>query len=467
MATTANPPVNSDDEEIPPDKSNNLNWRANPSETLSDWKIKVSIAADVPIKVGNFVENTITNETPVHTYHVHKCILAYGWRQSRYFSRLFHSADQYAEATDFTSRIELKPLAADAFPQLLDFMYSTDGKLDINTQNATALYSLGQYFEIPQLRREAKQFWKNDMNLDNVDTYYEHAKIFHVDKLLHAVTEMCALRLMDISPSSKILEVSDPQLWIEVIESKGSVSPCASVHDRSHHLSRLMAEYCARKELDTETFQRLTCQKELPHLHFDAASKLSDLEDKIFDVKDDDVEEVLTNLQERCVESMVPKWASLTEESMTEFLKRKTPLFLATILVKSLDEAKTEIEKAKDDIEEAKSKCRTLEHKIQSSNSTIAHLQRTESSLQHKLEITQENLKSFYEKKLDKMRLELEDARRQLKYFKPLQYGSGNLYNRVPTAVPHGSDLNPHVEHNCFNEVRLNRNWPIFYFKNE
>jgi hypothetical protein len=175
----------SDLEPPPEDQQSRLKWRGDPAETHSDWTIEI-----VSKQQGKADETQEEEETVVDTYHVHKFVLAYGARRSEYFVNLFSSRGKcFAESKSSTSRIELEPLAAKAFPKVLDYIYATHReKLDIDTETATALHFLGSYFGLRALRWETKQFWKGDITCKTAATYYSHARIFHDDKIKERVT---------------------------------------------------------------------------------------------------------------------------------------------------------------------------------------------------------------------------------------------------------------------------------------
>lgn len=110
------PVVMADDDGVPPPSTESLlTWRMDPDESLSDWSI--DIVFDQADESG-----AVTSKTD--TYHVHKCHLAGGTRKSGYFVKLFSDGGRFAETRDGTSRIVLKELAARAFPDMLDYLYS-------------------------------------------------------------------------------------------------------------------------------------------------------------------------------------------------------------------------------------------------------------------------------------------------------------------------------------------------------
>jgi len=110
------PPSTSDEEE----EEVRLDWRMEPKETLSDWTIEV-----------------VVDKKTHSTYHTHRVTLSLGSKKSEYFERLFQS-ENFVEQKTRTSRIELDELAAQAFPVMLDFMYSLwdDSKSPITHENS-------------------------------------------------------------------------------------------------------------------------------------------------------------------------------------------------------------------------------------------------------------------------------------------------------------------------------------------
>ena len=368
------------DKEPMPKEEHQLKWRGDPEKTHSDWKVEIVICG-CDNNHGEESENHCNVALPqIETYHVHKCFLGYGPNGSSYFERLFQTSERYAEADSCTSRIELDSLAAKAIPNLLDFVYSSNDKaLNINTENCTALHYLGQYFEIRRLRWLARQFWKKDLSLKNVDVYYEHAKIFHDDKLLQAVAVTCSYNIMKIKVTSRIVQISHPDMWVEILE-EANDCPYTRLH-----ISSLIAENCSNNATDFETFQRLTPEEKLPKIAFDAASKFSDLEDRI-GVTDDgegnresEADHNLSSLQQRCIESISENWEKLdvaSQETM-DFLKRKKPSFLAELLAKSLIRAKTAIEAAKERAEEASSRAALATSRAEVANNREAEVTTT------------------------------------------------------------------------------------------
>ena len=118
-----------------------------------------------------------------------------------------------------TTRLELEQLAAENFPFLLDYLYSPYHELKINTYNATALHSLSAQLQMRALRRKVREFWMADLGMDNLVTYYDHARLFKDAKILAHAEQHCAQHIFDISESAvvNVLTAIDPNFFLRVV----------------------------------------------------------------------------------------------------------------------------------------------------------------------------------------------------------------------------------------------------------
>jgi hypothetical protein len=136
-------PYDSDDEPPVEAYGKRLDWRLDASENLSDWTIEIT--HQTPSE-----QDEATSISKTETYHVHMNILAVGSRRSEYFARLFLSAgENFAESKSKTSKIKLEEIAANAFPQMLDYLYWPEKELHVTIETATALHHLGSYGGTP------------------------------------------------------------------------------------------------------------------------------------------------------------------------------------------------------------------------------------------------------------------------------------------------------------------------------
>jgi BTB/POZ domain len=243
------------------------------------------------------------------TYNARKCVLADGPRPSEYFVRLFES--NFSEAQDKTSRIELNDLQAKAFPEFLDYMYSTAQKASFNTDTATALHSLAKYFGVVRLQNEVKKFCLENMQtVDTCGTYYELATILQEKAILKAAAKYCRDSIGNInSNTSRLLRVPDPQFWLDLMKKhaeNGIVVPSLRWTFWVH-----IVAFCNRHAdvLPPEIFKQLTNEAYLPmtKIHPVQAIVLLDAERRIIGDSNEQqgrCDDELSSLQLRCVNAI-------------------------------------------------------------------------------------------------------------------------------------------------------------------
>jgi hypothetical protein len=82
-------------------------WRMDPTESLSDFKIEI------------VDKDASTDASGTTVYDVHKVIIC----RSKYFEALCSPSSSFVERSEATSRVKLPSLAATRFPYLLDYLY--------------------------------------------------------------------------------------------------------------------------------------------------------------------------------------------------------------------------------------------------------------------------------------------------------------------------------------------------------
>lgn len=312
-----NPDRDSDDEAEEPQE---LTWRLDPRESLSDFMIEV----------------VIRGKSHGEIYHVHKSVLAIGPKRSTYFARAFFSPPpppptqqqqqrptenernewlscggieelmkDHVDTQSSLVRLQLHQLAAEVFPILLDFMYSMQGQVTITTANAVPLYSLAALLEIKTLRKKVRDFWTRDLNMENLCTYYQHARIFKEKRLIAHAEEYCASHIFEVHESVvvDILATVDPFFFLRVV-----TMPTIGAGDTtSLRLSLLIAVYCNihKAELDPSMFWGLTDASHLPKLEIKAARTFLELEDKICGVE---CRHQTSPLKTRCIAVLAENW---------------------------------------------------------------------------------------------------------------------------------------------------------------
>ncbi|CAB9500214.1 nervous system development [Seminavis robusta] len=316
-------------------------------DTYSDWTIEI------------IVVNGGEQEEQVNVYHVHKCVLARGVRRSKYFDKQFRNERNFPLTKPATSRLELDPLQAKAFPQVLDYMYNPNCPLQISTENATALHSLADYLDMHQLRWVATSFCRSDVSLDTMETYYDHAMTLFNETVLSILAEFMANNLNSIDPNSTLVQHIHLRLWVDVL---AHVKP-QDRYTASLDASKLVAKVLTRHKdtLDAKTFQFLTAQDSLPRIDPSVALTLLEIEDEMAIVSVDD-NAPPTSLQKRCAKALAKTWQIF--DTAEERLKERSPAFLTELLHQSLGEARVENEVIKIDLEQKQQRLTETEQRL-------------------------------------------------------------------------------------------------------
>ena len=240
-----------DDEEVEvAEVEERLTWRDDPEDSLSDWTIEITVDGKI-----------------YGCYHVHRAILAVGAKKSSYFASLFkNNKANYVESETNTSRIELEILAAQAFPAMLDFMYSSwnpkgDRDFSFTSKNVASLHHLGMYFGIESLCSKAQEFTRDALPFGECWTCYDHAKHFGDEMMAKIVVELCCDSIrrklfFGVNAFSSLIQESDERLWLDIVEHEDA----PSFH---HNLSILIARFCCSHldRISVDVFLKLSSEK--------------------------------------------------------------------------------------------------------------------------------------------------------------------------------------------------------------
>jgi hypothetical protein len=231
-------------------------------------------------------------------------------------------------------------LAAEAMPELLDYLYCSSDTTNITTMNAVALSFLTKYFDMPYLRWMVKEFWKRDIQSHPAcEIYYEHAYVMVLD----AAAQACSNNILKITPKSHLLHVTDADLWMKVVHDQ------TSNRMNSRHLSKLIAAFCRNVAVSKGTFRQLTAKEALPDISVNVALQLIDIEREIMSPGD----KSLTSLQERCIGVFVRDWRRvnvLRKPSTMKLLRKQNTLVLGELFVRGLSSAARGLPEADEDI---------------------------------------------------------------------------------------------------------------------
>jgi hypothetical protein len=315
-----------------PEKEEILTWRLDPSVSLSDWTLVVRVRES----------GSASSHAPPTSYHVHKNILAVGPRKSDYFVNVFRTSAASSSTSNVTE-VVLGEVAARVVPQLLDFMYSVEGDLDINSARACGLRHLAQFFGVRALHKRVTDFIQKDLTMSSVVTYYVDVVSLRDEKLLVNIAKFCSKNIMKIDTAFPLVEVMDPYFFSKLLTSQH-----INTKEKRYHCSLLVAEYCRmnKKRLDGKRFLMLTDEASLPVVHYSAALTLMEMEADVVVTTSLESLMGMTSLQSRCVRDLSSHWRDLVEMDMQVITRvcRKLPSSVVTeLLVRSLSSAKRKL----------------------------------------------------------------------------------------------------------------------------
>jgi hypothetical protein len=348
-----------------------LSWRLDPDTTFSDWTIVIEEEDGTSV-----------------TYNVHQCMLY----ASDYFNNVFRIG--LAESLSSTSKISLHPLAATAFPVMLDYMYDSRKQL-FTVENAAALRHLALYFGVKSLFQDATLFIERRLHFEersvqffgarsiflyatlfidrlfNFENHYDfsvpltflkQAVLFRDEPLISKAVDACAAAIQSIS-SSDLVSTGMP-LFIKIVSSSKLNCP-------SKAMSKIVAEICRHYagEIDWETLKALTTEEVIPEIDPDVSLVLLNacvtLNDDAEAASDSESWHALHN---RCTDACAPNWKemilaplrSVSDKTTngTDLHHRQLPRpTQVALLEKALCEAGTEVTKLQEELSTLKRQC--------------------------------------------------------------------------------------------------------------
>jgi len=221
-----------------------VTWRADPSETLSDWTIDIK------------AEGSEDGPT-MASFHVHKSIIGAGRWRSKYFENLLRGAsnssdnDQGGDKPMNCTVFLLKPCATvKAFEFLLDHIYF--GTSDIDGQDVVSLRYLAKKLKVKTLFDLSSQHIDDDLTAKTALSYLSESKAFGDEKLKAEAIKTCADEVTNID-KVKLLEV-EPSDFKEIL----SFVTVSSIESRA--LSIIVAEYFRKHtNLTDESYFEAVC----------------------------------------------------------------------------------------------------------------------------------------------------------------------------------------------------------------
>jgi hypothetical protein len=300
-----------------------MNWRMDPKKSKSDWTLRI-----------------VRQESGLHdSYYVHKSILKEMPPDRAYILfPLFENNVRQKDAA--TSEIIASENAADAFDSFLDFMYCKSPQdvenFLLKAENGLKLYGLAEYFELYDLQKMLATFYKENILATDVIDFMNEARKFESDDMLEAALEQFAYALHTVEYVQE--DQLEPEFLLKVLKKRKTLALPSNRSD-SENISCLIA-LCSKyykHQLTRKLFYKITDEEYIPHLDQEAALQLLVVEEELKFWRD---KESFSNLQSRCIRSLLLDWKELRErfESDTAFwkaLQKLSPGVLAILLMHS------------------------------------------------------------------------------------------------------------------------------------
>ena len=431
-------------EDTRPDKKEQLSWRMDSTESLSDWTIEIE-----------------DDQGQAEIYHVHKIYLGAGTRCSQYFARLFRSAMQ--ESTTSVSRIVLQSSAAKAFPAFLDFVYL--GTCNCNSENSVALRYLANYFELEELFVEVNAFIRSDLTFRTGPIYLAEASVYQDEKMLNAAGGVCAAKFemlnedMILTLPVELLQtlVRSPKLVCDPVELSRRLAKYCSVHDEMNgdQLANLTSVLETIDPTSALLFLKLSIQN--------PASADISLKEKSTKATAASWESVLIPVLNEKKNETEPASAFQTETYDSIPLKEKTATLEEALLAahKDMDDMRAVIENFVNEGKAQQDKVSSLEAQMKRTEVDVSKAH-AELRKYHRVPLDHDFETRYYngKGKPQQPKLTRQESRGYI----------GVGMERFPASMPSLGLFQPHPNLGyIYDDVHNNQTkyWPVFYYKSE
>ena len=141
---------------------------------------------------------------------------------------------------------------------------------------------------------------ENDLKLETISTYYEHAHIFGDEFMLSCIMTKLHHNISDVEPSDPIVTMLHTEEWMQVLD---MVRYLYKFYDSgksvSKHVSELVVEFLAANQGDLElaSFYELTYLDRIPFFSHKVVLRLLSIEKEL---AEDNTATDLSCLQKRC-----------------------------------------------------------------------------------------------------------------------------------------------------------------------
>lgn len=202
--------------------------------------------------------------------------------------------------------IELRDSAAEAFPIMLDYIYSNDIAVleNVNSKTGVALRYLSKHYDLPGLQKIVTDFIKKDFSFETSVDYLIEAVKFDEEKLAKASTNLCAARFNSLQNLERI-----PSYLI------GKIVASPKFHADSQKYSVQIANVLRFQEVTPELIHLMTSNEKMPMIHSDEAEFYLSICAKL-DCHNDTNKDDTTTLYQRSLKSISNNWRDTVVNGM-------------------------------------------------------------------------------------------------------------------------------------------------------
>ena len=374
-----------------------LTWRGDPTDTHSDWTIVV-----------------VTTELETTTYHVHKSVLCFGPRQSKYFSRIIlnHKPKHGKESAQTpTIKVDLDQRDAQNFETLLDYVYAPSAHMlsnndatvltaastltspslftvptsdddgsclqedeFITTRTAVSLRYLARRFEVDSFILAVNRFIQKDLNFSTGPVYLTKGWEYNDVRLVASAQRLCAENFehLDVKALTK-LPIHLFRVIVKSLESFDSEN-----QELSMFLSEVVCRYLEKnqKELSADVLLELTDPMLMPYIASEPAIGFTSLVKNLESQEATKHWDKLALLCRRCAKAVVREygWSDfsvnaavdeyLGNSSSNKRVSRVDSLLFATSFAAALEQAQDDYELLSVEQEQMETTVRALHNSI-------------------------------------------------------------------------------------------------------
>jgi BTB/POZ domain len=209
---------------------------------------------------------------------------------SGYLTSLLSQTDfQFVENRDNFTIVELPRVAADAFPAVLDFIYSQGALCNgLEKDPAITLGALyvADYLDVPALRWKCRAVIDEKLNKENLHEYYTLAATLKQVKTIRKIEEMVVDNITHFTPESSIWKILTVESMMEIVGSDKYFLNMPQWKEKGRSIARRLSKFVLsfashnheQNGLTMGDFALLTQDEYLSIIHPSVAIQLIELE---------------------------------------------------------------------------------------------------------------------------------------------------------------------------------------------